>query len=66
MSRTRFQPVVAYRDLASNTLVTLAKGMAVTVTGNHAAAWTAALRAARTALLAGELAGRLPRLHSPS
>lgn len=33
MSRTRFQPVVTYRDLATNTLATLAKGMAVTVTG---------------------------------
>jgi single-strand DNA-binding protein len=33
MSRTRFQPVVTYRDLATNTLATLTKGMAVTVTG---------------------------------
>ncbi len=33
MSRTRFQPVVAYRDLADNALATLTKGMAVTVTG---------------------------------
>ena len=33
MSRTRFQPVVAYRDLADNALATLVKGMAVTVTG---------------------------------
>ena len=33
MSRTRFQPVVTYRDLANNVQATLAKGMAVTVTG---------------------------------
>lgn len=33
MSRTRFQPVVTYRDLVKNALATLAKGMAVTVTG---------------------------------
>lgn len=33
MSRTRFQPVVTYRDLANNVQATLTKGMAVTVTG---------------------------------
>ena len=33
ISRTRFQPVVAYRQLAENTAATLAVGMAVTVTG---------------------------------
>ncbi|MGH3783849.1 MAG: single-stranded DNA-binding protein [Pseudonocardiaceae bacterium] len=33
MSRTRFQPVVTYRELATNALTTLTKGMAVTVTG---------------------------------
>ncbi|MGH3833543.1 MAG: single-stranded DNA-binding protein [Pseudonocardiaceae bacterium] len=33
MSRTRFQPVVAYRELADNALATLTKGMALTVTG---------------------------------
>jgi single-strand DNA-binding protein len=33
ISRTRFQPVVAYRQLAENAAETLVKGMAVTVTG---------------------------------
>jgi single-strand DNA-binding protein len=33
MSRTRFQPVVTYRDLANNVQATLIKGMALTVTG---------------------------------
>ena len=33
MSRTRFQPVVTYRQLAENAAATLAKGMAITVTG---------------------------------
>jgi single-strand DNA-binding protein len=33
ISRTRFQTVVAYRDLAVNAQNTIAKGMAVTVTG---------------------------------
>ncbi len=33
LSRTRFQPVVTYRELANNVQATLTKGMAVTVTG---------------------------------
>jgi single-strand DNA-binding protein len=33
ISRTRFQPVVTYRDLAVNVQQTLTVGMAVTVTG---------------------------------
>lgn len=33
LSRTRFQPIVTYRELANNVQATLTKGMAITVTG---------------------------------